>query len=188
MIFAGSNLAKQKQDHQNNNDEAETAAAVIASAVKRAAADSTKAAKQCNYENDKYDCPYRHFDVSQCSGVQPATHHKAEMEQKFHPVRSTLTRWPAIAAWNGRCRSGNEYGKWRLDKEMAPFPRPFQSHFVMMMVVPMAAVDSHHTFGMSAVPSTFTAHVASTFIALYLAARCIVLLDGDVSLRLILSD
>jgi hypothetical protein len=116
---------------------------------------------------------------------------------------------------------------------MGSFPRPFQSHFVMVMiimVVPMAAVDNHHTFGMSTVPSTLTAHIASVFIvdaahfatftstfnshtaavaftvsthftthwstafftlafiALYLAARCSVLLDGNVSLRLILSD
>ena len=85
---------------------------------------------------------------------------------------------------------------------MAPFPRPFQSHFVMMMmmmVVPIAAVDDHHRFGMSTVPSTFTVSTHFTarwsaafftlaFNALYLAARYIVLLDGDVSLRLILSD
>jgi hypothetical protein len=40
----GSQLAKQKQDQQNNNYKPEATAPVVASTVKRAAADSTKAA------------------------------------------------------------------------------------------------------------------------------------------------
>jgi hypothetical protein len=43
--LGSSKLAKQNQDQQNNNHKAEAAAAVVASTVKRAAADSAKAAE-----------------------------------------------------------------------------------------------------------------------------------------------
>jgi hypothetical protein len=46
MIFAGSKLADQKQDQQDNNHKAKAAAPVVASTVKRATANSTKAAQQ----------------------------------------------------------------------------------------------------------------------------------------------
>ena len=47
-----SQLAKQKQDQQNNNYKPEATAPVVASTVKRAAANSTEAAQQCDDQND----------------------------------------------------------------------------------------------------------------------------------------
>jgi hypothetical protein len=64
MILAGSKLAEQNQDQQNNNHKAEAAAPIVASPVKRAAADSTKAAQQCDYQDDEKDSPNRHFSIS----------------------------------------------------------------------------------------------------------------------------
>jgi hypothetical protein len=45
----GSQLTQQKQDQENNNHKAEAAAAIVASTVKWAAADSAKAAQQCDH-------------------------------------------------------------------------------------------------------------------------------------------
>ena len=57
VIFAGSNLAKQEQDQQNNKHKAERAAPVVAGTVKGAAADSTKAAQQCDHQDDENNGP-----------------------------------------------------------------------------------------------------------------------------------
>jgi hypothetical protein len=57
VIFAGSNLAKHEQDQQNNKHKAEGTAPVVASTVKRASADSTKAAQQCDHQDDENDGP-----------------------------------------------------------------------------------------------------------------------------------
>ena len=57
VILAESNLAKQEQDQQNNKHNAEGAAPVVASTVKRASADSTKAAQQCDHQDDENDGP-----------------------------------------------------------------------------------------------------------------------------------
>jgi hypothetical protein len=53
----GSQLTQQKQDQEYNNHKAEAAAAIVASTVKRAAADSTKAAQQCDHQDYQNDGP-----------------------------------------------------------------------------------------------------------------------------------
>ncbi len=52
VIFAGSNFADHKQNHQNKHK-----AAHAAPVVKRPSADSTKAAQQCDHQDDENNGP-----------------------------------------------------------------------------------------------------------------------------------
>ena len=57
MTLAESKPAHQNQDQQDNNYKSETTAPIVTHTIKRAAAESSKAAQQCDHQDDENDGP-----------------------------------------------------------------------------------------------------------------------------------